>query len=69
MESLKKTILRDNRTWTDNILLTYLLAYIWMSIGVVISILLGCEYWGKLFSADEDVITFMGRIHIRYPDI
>ena len=60
MESLKKTILRDNRTWTDNILLTYLLAYIWMSIGVVISILLGYEYWGKLFSADEDVITFMG---------
>ena len=60
MESFKKRFLRENRTWTDNILLSYLLAYMWMNVGVLISIITRIAKTCDLFTSDPDVATFMG---------
>ena len=60
METIKQKILRSPRTWTDNILLTYLLAYMWMNVGVLISIISCIGKTCDLFTSDPDVSTFMG---------
>lgn len=60
MDEIKERLLRKERTWTDILPLTFLQAFIWLSIGCLISIILGTAAWGRLFTSDEDVITFMG---------
>lgn len=59
MDSLKKLILRENRTWTDILPITYLVAYVLLNLGAILSSCIGAEYMPYVFTSDPDTREFM----------
>lgn len=59
MDSIKKLILRENRTWTDFLPLTYLIAYVLLNVGSILSVFMGAKYMPYIFTSDPDTREFM----------
>ena len=60
METLKHKLYREKRRWNDNLILTFVFAFVLMLGGQLLSIHLGADYLTFPFSSDPDVRSFMG---------